>query len=120
MAPSSFSPFDTLTLLTLLTLSAARPPCGFRTYGDAACTDLDRNTATLARWIKKERPDAVHVREMQRNVRLPGLTTADTIHDGCKALIEAGWLGQPAPGGFQHKPRAVYPVSPRLLEIFSQ
>jgi hypothetical protein len=95
-------------------------PMAERTYGDAACTKLDRNTATLARWIKKERPDAVHVREMQRNVRLPQLTTADTIHDACNALIEAGWLGQPAPGGFQQKPRAVYPVSPRLLEILSQ
>ena len=45
----------------------------------AACTDLDRNTTTLARWIAKERPDAVHVRTMQRNIRLPGLTTADAI-----------------------------------------
>jgi hypothetical protein len=118
------SPPDVIKEDTLLAaakfVSEYAMPMAERTYGDAACTDLDRNTATLARWIKKERPDAVHVREMQRNVRLPGLTTADTIHDTCKALIEAGWLGQPAPGGFQQKPRAVYPVSPRLLEIFSQ
>jgi hypothetical protein len=94
-------------------------PMAERTYGDAACTDLDRNTATLARWIAKERPlpKAIHVRETQRTVRLPGLTTAEAVHAACKALIEAGWLGEPAPGGFQQKPRAVYPVSPRLKEF---
>jgi hypothetical protein len=45
-----------------------------RTYGDAGCTWLDRNTTTLARWIAKKRPNAIHVREMQRAIRLPGLT----------------------------------------------
>jgi putative DNA primase/helicase len=93
-------------------------PMAERTYGDAACTTLDRNTATLARWIAKKRPlpTAIHVRDMQRKERLPGLTTAEAIHAACKALIEAGWLGEPAPGAFQQKPRAVYPVSPRLKE----
>jgi hypothetical protein len=73
-------------------------PMAQRTYGDAACTPIDRNTATLAHWIAKDRPDVVHVREMQRHVRLPGLNTADTIHAACNALIEAGWLGQPVRG----------------------
>lgn len=67
-------------------------PLAERTYGDAACTLKDRNTATLARWTAKERPDEVHVRNMQHTVRLPGLTTAETIHVACKGLIEAGWL----------------------------
>jgi hypothetical protein len=58
-----------------------------------ACTTVDRNTTTLARWIADKRPAAVHVREMQRNVRLPGLTTAEAIHGACAALVEAAWLG---------------------------
>jgi hypothetical protein len=97
-------------------------PMAERTYGDAACTPIDRNTATVARWIKKkERPDAIHVRDMQRRERLPGLTTADAIHAACKALIEAGWLGQPAGAtGFQQRGTMSYPVSPRLLEVLSQ
>jgi hypothetical protein len=96
-------------------------PMAERTYGDAACTPLDRNTATLACWIAKARPDAIHVRNMQRKVRLPGLITAETIHAACNALIEAGWLGQPAGGtGFQQRGTASYPVSPRLLEVLSQ
>jgi hypothetical protein len=57
---------------------------------------------------------------MQRETRRFGLTTAEAIHAACKALIEAGWLTEPAPGGFQQKPRAIYPVSPRLLEMLSQ
>jgi hypothetical protein len=85
-----------------------------RCYGDASCAELDRNTATLARWIAKERPDAVHVRHLQREVHLPGLREAKEIHAGCKSLIEAGWLG-PAPGrGGQQRGREAYPVSPRL------
>jgi hypothetical protein len=79
-------------------------PMAERTYGDAACTELDRNTATLARWIAKDRPAAIHVRNMQRDVRLPGLTTAEAIHAACRALVEAGWLGRPADGaGFQQR-----------------
>jgi hypothetical protein len=93
-------------------------PMAERTYGDAACTNTDRNTATLARWIAKERPSEIHVRDMQRKIRLPGLTTADAIHAACKALIEAGWLGQPtASKGFQQRGKEAYPVSPRLKEV---
>jgi hypothetical protein len=58
-------------------------------------------------------------RYMRRNIRLPGLVTADAIHAACKALIEAGWLATPARGGFQQKPRGVYPVSLRPMELLS-
>jgi hypothetical protein len=93
-------------------------PSAERTYGDAACSGEDRNIAMLARWIAKERPEVVHVREMQRTVRLPGLRDAKAIHAACKTLVEAGWLGQPAADvGFQRRPASVYPVSPRLLDI---
>jgi hypothetical protein len=94
-------------------------PMAERTYGDAACTVLDRNTATLARWIVKARAEEVHVRHLQRKVRLPGLRSAEEIHATCKALIEVGWLSQPAPGGRQQRRAEVYPVSPRLKEVLS-
>jgi hypothetical protein len=111
---------ETLLAAAKFVAEYAMPMCE-RTYGDAACTELDRITATLARWIKKETPDEIHVRDMQRKVRLPGLTTAGAIHAACEALIEAGWLGQPAgETGFQQRRAKSYPVSPRLLEILSQ
>jgi hypothetical protein len=82
------------TLLLLL----RKAICGARCkYGDAACPEA-RNLTTLARWIAKQRPNAVHVRDIQRNIRLPGLVTADAIHDDY--LLSNGeserrrWAGQ--------------------------
>jgi hypothetical protein len=93
-------------------------PMAERTYSDATSTETDNNTTTLARWIAKERPATVHVRDMQRNVRLPGLRDAKTIHAACAALIEAGWLGRPAAGTtFQQRGTKAYPISPRLSEV---
>jgi hypothetical protein len=92
-------------------------PMAERVFGDATCPASDRNAATLARWIARERPKEVHVRHLQRAVRLPGLSTAEAIHAACKVLVEAGWLGEPLAGtGFQQRGRAAYPVSPRLAE----
>jgi hypothetical protein len=93
-------------------------PMAERTYSDATCTETDNNTTTLARWIKEERPTLIHVRHMQRHVRLPGLQDAKAIHAACTALIEAGWLGRPVPGTtFQHRGSKAYPISPRLKEV---
>jgi hypothetical protein len=47
-----------------------------RVYGDIPATMRDRNAATLARWIFGTRPQEVHIRHLQRVVRLPGLRTA--------------------------------------------
>ena len=91
-------------------------PMAERTFGDAACPAVDRNAATLAHWIAREPPTEVHVRHLQREVRLPGLTTAEAIHAACKVLVEAGWLKEPPSGTFQHRSRATYQVSPRLGE----
>ena len=85
--------------------------------GDAGARGVDRDAATLARWTARERPVEVHVRRMQREVRLPGLTDARSVHDAAKALIEAGWLTLPASGGFQQRGRLAYPVNPALWEV---
>lgn len=95
-------------------------PMAERVYGDAACPARDRNAATLARWIVKERPEEVHVRHMLRDVRLPGLGEAERIHEAAALLIDAAWL-LPMPGGtgFQQRGRAAYPVSPRLWDALA-
>jgi hypothetical protein len=90
-------------------------PMAERVYGDAAATKHDRNAATLARWIRETRPKEVHVRHLQREVRLPGLKVADDIHGAAQVLIEADWLRPPAgSGGTEGRPRAAYAVNPRL------
>jgi hypothetical protein len=93
-------------------------PMAERVYGDAAATERERNAATLARWIYATRPAELHVRHLQREVRLPGLRTAEQIHAAANALVEADWLRLPpakaafVPGGA----RAAYPINPRIWE----
>jgi hypothetical protein len=90
-------------------------PMAERVYGDAAATQTERNAATLARWIVKTKVREVHVRFLQREVRLPGLREAGVIRDGIEALQEAGWLGEQESGKPKRKrPRNAYPVNPRV------
>ncbi len=70
-------------------------PMAARVYGDAAATPAERDAATLARWIIRERAVEVHVSHLQRVVKLPGLNAAAIIHGAAKALVEAGWLMPP-------------------------
>ncbi len=91
-------------------------PMAERVYGDAAASQTDRNVATMAKWIVKENVIEVHVRHLQRVVRLPGLKTADDIHEAAQAMIAADWLRDPPvrPG---KRPRMAYPVNPKVLEV---
>ena len=92
-------------------------PMAERTYGDAACTAEDRNAATLARWIIRDRPNEVHVRHVLREVRLPGLKSADAIHGAARALVDAEWLKSPLPGEtFGQRAKLAYLVNPLVLE----
>jgi hypothetical protein len=87
-----------------------------RVYGDAAATETERIAATLARWIIRERPDEVHVRQLQRKERLPGLRTAAQIKQAADALVEADWLRAPTPitGSGRGRAPVVYRVNPLL------
>jgi hypothetical protein len=90
-------------------------PMAERVYGDAAATDHERRAATLARWIIASRAHEVHVRHLQRNVRLTGVRTAEQIRGAADTLVEADWLRPPAPGDdFGHRGRVAYPINPRL------
>lgn len=90
-------------------------PMAARVYGDAAAPPAERNATTLAKWIMQRKPAEVHVRKLQREVRLPGLGTADAIHAAARVLIEAEWLrAPPSQKGFQNRPKASYPVNPAI------
>ena len=88
-------------------------PMAERVFGDAGATDVERNAATLARWILKERPNEVHVRRLLREVRLPGLRSAEQIKAAAKVLVDADWLRAPVIG-FGAQSKVVYAVNPRL------
>jgi hypothetical protein len=53
---------------------------------------------------------------MQREVRLPRLSDARTIHAAACVLVEAGWLIPPSRGAFQQRAKAAYAVNPKVLE----
>lgn len=89
-------------------------PMAARVYGDAAATEADRNAITLAKWIMQSRPQEVHVRQLQRETRLPGLSNAEAIHAAAGVLVEADWLRKPAPGSQQGRAKAAYPVNPAI------
>jgi hypothetical protein len=88
-----------------------------RVYGDAAVTESERGAETLAKRIFADHPAEVHVRRLQRDVRLPGLRTADQIRTAAHALVEADWLRPPVQGSeFGQRGRVAYAVNPRLWE----
>lgn len=90
-------------------------PMAARVYGDAATPQAERNASTLARWIMQAKPPEVHVRHLQRDVRLPGLRNAEVISAACDALVEADWLRSPPAGAFQARGKVAYPVNPAIL-----
>ncbi len=113
--PSTISPDDLAAACDLV--ADYLIPMAERVYGDATATEPERNAATLARWIRKARPEAVHVRTLQREVRLSGLNNAAAIHAAAEELIEADWLRPPPPQrGFQTRPKAIYPVNPPIVD----
>lgn len=90
-------------------------PMAERVFGDAAATLPERNATTLARWIIKTKPEAVHVRTLLREVRLPGLTNAEAVHEAAEVLVDADWLKPPPRSTFQRRARVAYAVNPTLL-----
>jgi len=90
-------------------------PMAERVFGDAATRKQDRDAATLARWVVRERAEDVHVRHLQREVRLPGLTDADAIKAAADALVDADWLAAPQVG-FGTARKVAYRVNPLVLE----
>jgi hypothetical protein len=88
-------------------------PMAERVYGDAGATEAERNAATLARWIKKTLPEEVHVRALIRNVRLPGLRSAEKIKIAAKVLVDADWLREPVVG-FGPQRKVAYTVNPKV------
>ena len=88
-------------------------PMAERVFGDAGATNTEHDAATLARWILKEHPNEVHVRTLLREVRLPGLRSAEQIKKAADLLVEADWLRSPAKTIFgQPRSRVLTPSIP--------
>lgn len=93
-------------------------PMALRVYGDAALPPVERNAATLARHIVKNKVARLNGRDIRREWRLPGLKTADAVKDALDLLVDAEWL-RPAPGRDGEtagRQRADFLVNPKVLE----
>jgi hypothetical protein len=90
-------------------------PMAAQAYGDAQPTARESNAAVLARWIVNTCPEELYPRHLQREVRLPGLRTAQQIREAAEALVASGWLCSPHRlRQFGPRPRHCYRVNPRL------
>jgi hypothetical protein len=90
-------------------------PMALQAYGNAQPTARERSAAVLARWIVNTRPETVHPRHLQREMRLPGLRTAEQIRDAVESLIASDWLRSPdRTQQFGPRPRLCYRINPRL------
>lgn len=68
-------------------------PMAMRVFGDAALSPVDRNAATLARYIVKQRLAIVNVRAIHRGPpKLPGLKDSKAVAEAVAALVDADWL----------------------------
>jgi len=73
-------------------IEAYLKPMAERVYGDAALPAELINAATLAKWMRKAKPEQINTRNLQRNIRLPGLKTAPEIAEAITILEEGGWV----------------------------
>ncbi len=92
-------------------------PMAKKAFGDATLPTVDRNAATLAKWILQNKPVEVHVRTLLRDVRLPRMNTAEAIHAAARALVDASWLKEPESGSNKGRAKAAYPVNPRIFML---
>jgi hypothetical protein len=92
-------------------------PMAERVYGDAALPDSDRNAATIARWIVRQRLTVINARELRRK-RLPGLSDPGDVRNALAVLVDATWLFpiSSRAGATPGRQREDYTVNPRVLE----
>lgn len=93
-------------------------PMAARVYGDAALPPVERNAATLARYIRRHKLTRINARDIRRKVRLPGLRDADQVKEAIDALVEVEWLRPDGhrKGDTPGRQSADYTVNPAVLE----
>jgi hypothetical protein len=90
-----------------------------RVYGDAALPEVERNAATLARYIRKAELRRINKRDLKRSPhksKLPSLRDQQVMDAAVQFLVDAAWL-QEAPsreGDMPGQPRKDYLVNPAV------
>lgn len=91
-------------------------PMAKRAFGDAGLTDQQRNAATLAKWILKNRLEQINTREISRVAVSPNLRKANKVQGAVVTLMASKWLRanpkRKGPGSGRHSND--FQVSPLL------
>lgn len=82
---------ETIETVTVFVEDYAKP-MALRVFGDAALPPVERNAATLARYIQKNKLRRVNARDLRRTARLPGMKEAEPINDALALLMDANWI----------------------------
>jgi hypothetical protein len=106
-------PLDILTLELITGGEISRSVSLTIPLKNARSPSVERNAATLARWILREEPDEVHVRRLMLEVRSSGLRSAERITAAAEVLVKANWLRAPVIG-FGTQSKVAYLVNPKL------
>ena len=67
-------------------------PAALKVFGDAALPPVERNGATLARYLLKHKVNRFNARDLRRKASLPGLKDANPFNEAVSLLVEADWL----------------------------
>jgi hypothetical protein len=67
-------------------------PSALRVFGDAALPPVERNAATLGRYIRRFKLAKVNARDVHRKFRIPGMKDAAPVNEAIELLVEADWL----------------------------
>ena len=71
-------------------------PMALRVFGDAALPPVERNAATLARYIKRHKLDTFNARSLRRKAGYTGPKQPKAQEDALDLLVECNWI-MPAP-----------------------
>ena len=67
-------------------------PMALRVFGDAALPPVERNAATLARYIKRNKLDKFNARYLRRKAGYTGPKQPKVQEEGLELLVECNWI----------------------------
>jgi hypothetical protein len=94
-------------------------PAAVRVLGDAALPPVERDAATIAKRIVRDKLTKINARDIYTRWAIPSLRLAQPVSDAIEQLVDADWL-RPAPsrqGDTVGRAKKDFVVNPQVHEI---
>jgi hypothetical protein len=90
-------------------------PMAARVFADASLSEAERDAATIARWVLREKPSRINLRQLRRR-GLPNLREAEKAQAAVKVLEDADWARplHERSGGGRGRTRSDYEINLRV------